>query len=163
MDLKVLGCSGGIGGAGARTTSFLLDGHTLLDAGTGVGDLDLDEMARIDRVFLTHAHLDHIACLPLMLDSTIGMREKPVEVYALPAVISALKTHLFNWLIWPDFSVIPSVENPCFRFIPVELGQCISLDGVDIQVLPVNHHVPSVAYQMTTQRGSVVFRRYGAL
>jgi len=68
IKLKILGCSGGIGGEHLRTTSLLVDDDVLIDAGTGVGDLSIAEMARIDHVFLTHTHLDHIACLPLMID-----------------------------------------------------------------------------------------------
>ena len=41
MRLKILGCSGGIGGT-LRTTSMLLDEDILIDAGTGVGDLSLN-------------------------------------------------------------------------------------------------------------------------
>ena len=38
MKVKVLGCSGGIGG-NLRTTGFLVDHDILIDAGTGVSDL----------------------------------------------------------------------------------------------------------------------------
>jgi ribonuclease BN (tRNA processing enzyme) len=68
MRVRVLGCSGAIA-RDCRTTSFLLDADVLIDAGTGVGDLTLDEMAQINHVLLTHSHLDHIAALPLMLDA----------------------------------------------------------------------------------------------
>ena len=47
MHIRVLGCSGAIG-KDCRTTSFLLDDNVLVDAGTGVGDLTLDELRRID-------------------------------------------------------------------------------------------------------------------
>ena len=83
MKVRVLGCSGGIG-AQARTTSFLIDGDILLDAGTGVEDLSVDELAAIDHVFLTHSHLDHIAALPLLVDSVGARRRTPVVVHALP-------------------------------------------------------------------------------
>ena len=36
MQIKILGCSGGIGG-NMRTTSILVDDDVLIDAGTGVG------------------------------------------------------------------------------------------------------------------------------
>src|SRR5690606_831156 len=103
MKFRVLGCSGGIG-ARARTTSFLVDEDILIDAGTGVEDLSIEELARIDHVFLTHSHLDHIAALPLLVDSVGGMRDKPLVVHALPETIVALRTHIFNWTIWPDFT-----------------------------------------------------------
>jgi len=60
MRVRVLGCSGAIA-KGCRTTSFLVDGDVLVDAGTGVGDLTLEEMAGIEHVLLTHSHLDRSA------------------------------------------------------------------------------------------------------
>ena len=62
MRIRVLGCSGAIA-KDCRTTSFLIDEDTLIDAGTGVGDLSLDEMRKIEHVFLTHSHLDHVAAI----------------------------------------------------------------------------------------------------
>ena len=44
MQVRVLGCSGGIG-ARARTTSFLVDHDILVDAGTGVEDLSVEEVS----------------------------------------------------------------------------------------------------------------------
>ena len=52
MRLRVLGCSGGIGGTQNRTTSLLLDQDILIDAGTGVGDLSLAELALVDHIFV---------------------------------------------------------------------------------------------------------------
>ena len=95
----------------------------LIDAGTGVGDLPIDELARIDHLFLTHTHLDHIACLPLMIDSVADRRSRPLTVYGIPAVLDILRKHVFNWLVWPDFAEIPSAENPFMRYQPIELLQ----------------------------------------
>src|SRR3990167_1433770 len=103
MKVRVLGCSGAIA-KDCRTTSFLIDDSILIDAGTGVGDLTLEQMRRIDHVFLTHSHLDHIAALPLMLDAVSSLRNTPVPVPALPETIVAMQVHVFNNVIWPDFS-----------------------------------------------------------
>ncbi|RYF65884.1 MAG: MBL fold metallo-hydrolase, partial [Comamonadaceae bacterium] len=81
MQVRVLGCSGAIA-KGCRTTSFLVDGDLLVDAGTGVGELTLDEMSAIDDVVLTHSHLDHIASLPLLLDAVAARRTTPLRVHA---------------------------------------------------------------------------------
>ena len=52
MKVRVLGCSGAIA-RDCRTTSFLIDHDVLIDAGTGVGDLTLEEMVQIDHIFVT--------------------------------------------------------------------------------------------------------------
>ena len=91
MKLKVLGCSGGLGGAQGRTTAFLADDDILIDGGTGVGDLELDELVRIDHVFITHAHLDHIAAIPLLIDSVGELRNAPITVHASPETLRILE------------------------------------------------------------------------
>ena len=45
MKVRVLGCSGGIGGRSLRTTSLLVDDDILIDAGTGLTELPLDAQA----------------------------------------------------------------------------------------------------------------------
>lgn len=156
MQVKVLGCSGGIGG-NLRTTSLLVDDDILIDAGTGVGDLSMEQMAKIEHVFLTHSHLDHIACLPLMLDTVAGLRETPVTIHALPETLHALKTHIFNWTIWPDFSVVPSASNPLMRYAGVELAKAVTLGARSITPLPAYHTVPAVGYRLDSGSNSMVF------
>ena len=70
MIFHVLGCSGAIA-AGCRTTAFLLDDDVLIDAGTGVGDLALDALARIDHILISHSHLDHVLSIGLLADSVM--------------------------------------------------------------------------------------------
>jgi ribonuclease BN (tRNA processing enzyme) len=156
MKVRVLGCSGAIA-KDCRTTSFLLDHDLLVDAGTGVGDLTLDEMAAIDHVLLTHSHLDHIAALPLMVDAMAARRSKPVQVHALQATIDALKAHVFNNIIWPDFSKIPTPDAPFISFHALETGQTLELAGKQVEVLPAVHAVPAVGYAVTTGQGYWVF------
>lgn len=53
MKLRILGCSRGIGGD-VQTTAMLLDDDILIDAGTGVSNLSMVEMVKIDHLFVTH-------------------------------------------------------------------------------------------------------------
>jgi ribonuclease BN (tRNA processing enzyme) len=156
MKLRVLGCSGGIGG-NLRTTSFLLDSDVLIDAGTGVGELSLSELAKIDHVFLTHSHMDHIACLPLMIDSAGFMRDHPLNIYASEETLDILKKHIFNWKVWPDFSEIPDHRQPYMRYQPVSLGETVVLKGRRITVIPASHIVPAVGYHLDSGKASLVF------
>ena len=159
--LRVLGCSGGIG-ADLRTTSFLLNEDILIDAGTGVGDLTLDELRKIDHVFVTHSHLDHICCLPFMSDAVGASRlarpdYAPLKVYGIPETLTAIKAHILNNVIWPDFTRLPSAEKPFISFHPIELGQVIEMNGVSITALPVDHSIPAVAYALQSDQGTLVF------
>jgi ribonuclease BN (tRNA processing enzyme) len=156
MKLKILGCSGGIGG-NLRTTSMLLDHDILIDAGTGVGDLCMSELALIDHIFVTHSHMDHVASIPFLVDTVGWMRDKPLIVHAAAATIAILKAHLFNWKLWPDFAEIPDATNPMLRYEPVELGKTVELSGRKITPLPANHTVPAVGYRIDSGRASLVF------
>lgn len=157
MRLRVLGCAGSIGGQHNRTTSFLVDQDILIDAGTGVGDLSLAELTMIDHIFVTHSHLDHVNSIAFFLDSVGALRPKPVTVYATAPTIDTLKKHLFNWDIWPDFTVIPTPEDPWLRYEEIEVGRQIVLGGRKITALPADHTVPAVGYLLDSGKGSLVF------
>ncbi|HZF78247.1 MAG TPA: 3',5'-cyclic-nucleotide phosphodiesterase [Rubrivivax sp.] len=162
MQIRVLGCSGSIA-AGSRTTSFLLDDDVLIDAGTGVGDLSLDELARIDHIFITHSHLDHVLAIGLLADSVTRRRRAagaaPVVVHALAETISALRTHIFNGVIWPDFSRLPDIVNPVLRFEALQVGEQILVGRTPrvVEVLPALHTVPAVGYAVHGSQGAWVF------
>jgi len=156
MRLKILGCSGGIGGT-LRTTSMLLDEDILIDAGTGVGDLSLKEMVKIDHVFVTHSHLDHVTSIPFIVDSVGYMRGKPLVIHATQATQDILKQHLFNWKIWPDFSEIPNKNKPHMRHENISVGITMELEGRRITPLPANHVVPAVGFQIDSGKSSLVF------
>ena len=156
MKLRILGCSGGIGG-NLRTTSMLVDHDILIDAGTGVGDLSMIELALIDHVFVTHSHVDHIASIPLLVDTVGWMRDKPLTVHAIAETIDILKAHLFNWKLWPDFTRIPDASRPMLRYETIEVGQTRDMDGRLITPLPANHIVPAVGYRIDSGRASLVY------
>jgi ribonuclease BN (tRNA processing enzyme) len=149
MILNVLGCSGSIA-AGCRTTAFLLDGDVLIDAGTGVGDLALDALARIDHILISHSHLDHVLSIGLLADSVMRVRRAqgrgPIRVHALPETLAALRTHIFNGAIWPDFTRLPSAENPVLELVSFEVGEVLTLNGKRIEVLSASHTVPAVGF-----------------
>ena len=160
MQIRVLGCSGSIA-AGSRTTSFLLDGDVLIDAGTGVGDLTLDEMVCIDHILVTHSHLDHILSIGLLADSVTRRRtaaaRPPIRVHALAATIAALRQHVFNGVIWPDFSRLPDPARPVLQFQALEVGEVLQLGRHRVEVLPASHTVPAVGYAVLGSRGAWVF------
>lgn len=156
MQIRVLGCSGGIGGA-LRTSSFLLDEDILLDAGTGIGDLSIQDLTKIDHIFLTHSHVDHILGIPLIADTLQGKRIKTIYVYALKETIQSIKQHIFNWELWPDFTVLPSKQSPCITFITIHVGQSVCFNNRTITAIPVDHAVPGVGYLVDSGDASLVY------
>lgn len=150
MQIKVLGAAGGVD-AGDRTMGFLLDGDTLIDAGTGVWDLPLVVQQGINQVFLTHAHFDHLVGLPFLADSVSRYRAdralNPVRVYARAAVLEELRRCIFNNHIWPDMTRLPSLLHPTLEFLPVEVGNKIALPGGRlVEAISAVHTVPSVGF-----------------
>ena len=157
MRIRVLGCSGGVG-PGLRTTSLLLDEEILIDAGTGVGDLSLAEMRRIGRVFLTHAHLDHVCGLAFMADNLFGEVQRPIQVTAAASTLETIRKHLFNWQLWPDFSALPSEEAPLVVFQESTLGEVVELgQGRSIRSFEVLHSIPAVGYAVVADSGVFAF------
>ena len=156
MQLKVLGCSGGIA-QGLRTSSYLIDEDILLDAGTGVGDMSLQDMRKLKHIFITHSHMDHVTSLPLIVDTLFSDLDQPLIVHARSETIKSMRDHVFNWEIWPDFTELPSKEAPVLKFEPMQPGDVVDVDGRSIEMIDVNHTVPAAAYAVKTQERTFVY------
>jgi len=151
MEIRVLGCHGSqLPGCGL--TGFLIDAKTLLDAGAVTSALTLEEQVRIDHILITHSHLDHIRELSSLADNLCYFkRDYPLTVVGTPRVIETLRRHIFNGVIWPDFSVIPSAEKPVLRFMTVRPGEKATLGHLSITAIPVHHTVETVAYVVNAE------------
>ncbi len=156
MELRILGCSGGIGGD-LSTTSLLLDNDILIDGGTGISELSLEEMSAIRHIFVTHSHLDHIAGIPMLLDSIFERITEPVVLHAREETLQVLKEHIFNWHVWPDFTHLPTAENPVLRFEAMAPGQKLGVGNRSVEMIAVNHVVPAAGYRVQNGIGSFAF------
>jgi cAMP phosphodiesterase len=135
---------------------MLIDDDVLIDAGTGIGDLALRDLNSIRHVFLTHAHLDHIAGLPMLVDCVFDENfETPLTVYAREETLRAVQEHLFNDVIWPDFARLPSPENPMLRYSVCSPGDTVTIGHRDFYAVDVMHSVPSLGF--TVQNSGGVF------
>jgi ribonuclease BN (tRNA processing enzyme) len=157
MNVRVLGCSGGIGGY-LSTTSLLVDDDILIDGGTGIGELSRAEMARIRHIFVTHSHLDHVAGIPMLLDSVFDQtRGEPVTLHARRETLQTLQDNIFNWQVWPDFTCLPARDRPVLRLQAMSPGETVVLDGRRIEMIGVNHSVPGAGFRMQNGGGSFAF------
>jgi cAMP phosphodiesterase len=114
-------------------------------------------MAAIRHIFITHSHLDHIAFLPLLLDSIFDCIREPIVVHGQSATLRALQEHIFNWVIWPDFARLPSPEKPVLRYEVMVPGEVCAIAGRTLEMIPVNHMVPGAGYRVECPTGVFAF------
>src|SRR5262245_36079723 len=121
MNIRVLGAFGSEG-PGQRPSSFLVNDRTLVDAGTVAGGLPVSEQLAIEQIFLTHAHLDHVVGAAFLVEmfATSDVR-RAITLAGLAPVVDAVRTGIFNNVIWPDFSVIPG-ECPSVAYKALHAG-----------------------------------------
>ena len=79
---------------------------------------------------------------------------EPLTVYAREETLRAVKDHLFNDVIWPDFSKLPTAEQPMLRYRVCSPGDTISIKHRDFYAVDVMHSVPSLGYTVKNSGGS---------
>lgn len=145
MKLKVLGPHGGEL-PGCKSTCFLVDGRLALDAGSLTSTLTLPELARVDDILLTHSHFDHVKDLPMLSDVLVGQRDKPVTIHSNTECIDTLKENLFNNVLWPDFTRIPTKKEPVYKLKSFKPGASMKIGGYQVKSVLVTHPVESCGY-----------------
>jgi ribonuclease BN (tRNA processing enzyme) len=156
MRVRALGVAGGeVPGRGL--TSFLIDDHLALDAGHLTGALSLEEQAGVERILLTHAHLDHMKDVAFLADNMLERRADPVIVAGTAPILDALKTHLLNDVLWPDFTVLPSPEAPVLRLEPIPEGRPVWFGSYTVHAVSVSHAVPTVGYLIARAGRTLVY------
>lgn len=145
MNVRVLGAFGSEG-PGQRPSAFLVNDRTLVDAGSVSGALPLPEQLGVERVLLTHAHLDHVvgaAYLAEMFATSDVVRT--LTIAGLAPVIDAVRTGIFNNTIWPDFSVIPT-GAPAVSYRPLAPEREYGFGDLHAIAVAVDHTVPAAGF-----------------
>ncbi|MBJ6749649.1 3',5'-cyclic-nucleotide phosphodiesterase [Geomonas anaerohicana] len=157
MKLRVLGCSGAEF-PGHSPSGFLIDGCLLLDAGTVGAALDQEEQRSIEHILVTHCHMDHVRGIPFLADNIVvsGSSQK-VQVLGSAEVIAAIGTHVMNGLIWPDFTRIPTPQEPVLRYREVPVEQEFQVGDYAVLACRVNHPVPALGYRVTRDGISLLY------
>jgi len=159
MKVKVLGCSGSET-IGHMPPGFLVNDVVMLDAGTITAALSIEAQSKITDIFISHTHLDHIKAILFLADNIIGRIKKPINIRAVPKVIDAIRKHLMNDLIWPDFTKIPIVQNPkqsVLAYKPLSAGTPVTVAGLRVKAIPMNHPVPAVGYLVGNGQSSFLY------
>lgn len=152
MKFKVLGCSGSRH-PGHGLTSYCVNGHVLVDAGAVCGYMDLEAQLGLTDILLSHSNLDHSKDILFLADNIAGAvyrgERGAVNVLSQPVVLDSVKKHLLNDDIWPDFTRLPSPDNPALRLVPIELDTPFSVGGLEVVAFHVPHAAGSTGYLLS--------------
>jgi len=156
MRLRVLGCYGG-SAPGLGMTSLVVNDTVALDAGGISGALGLRGQERVKHVLISHAHLDHTCTLPFLIDNNFSAPGFSLRIYAIPEVIAAMKSHLFNNHTWPDFTCLPNDLTPVLRLLPVAEEKPFVVDGLKVRAVRVSHLVPTTGFVVEDKTSALAF------
>jgi cAMP phosphodiesterase len=155
VKLRVLGADGGVAPGFTQTTSFLLEKHILLDAGSAASMLSLKEQRDIDYIFISHTHLDHVKDICFLADNVFAFRRRPIELISTFEILDILRKHLFNNKIWPDFTNITNGHCPILQYRPIE--NSVHIGPITVDIHPVHHPVPAIGFIVKSKgKGSIV-------
>jgi cAMP phosphodiesterase len=155
MKVKIVGAYGAML-KGFGLTTFMIDGKLLIDSGSAGYGLSYAEQQKIEAILLTHTHIDHTVGLLLMADILVSPGRKALPIFSMPVVIEAVKTNLFNNMTWPDFTAIPTPEQPTMRFVPIQEEVPFRVGKYTVRAVRVDHSVPTSAYFVSDAKATLL-------
>ena len=157
MEVRILSTSTDSPADRPYATSFLLNGTVAVDAGC-LGFVDSPEaQSAVRHILLTHSHSDHTATLPIMIENSFDPAQPAVVLHGLPETLDAIRKHIFNDVIWPDFIKLSRPERPFLILEEFMPEQPFEVEGLRILPVAVNHCVPTVGFVVEDDRSTVVF------
>ncbi len=157
MQVRLLGSSPDGPRERQYASSYLINGCVAVDAGA-LGFVGTpEEQARVRHIFLTHSHMDHIASLPVFLENAWDAGVAPVVLHALPETMEALRRHVFNDVVWPDFLTIAPQGRSFLTVEEIVPERAVEVEGLRVLPVAVNHVVATVGYIVTDGDSTVVF------
>ncbi|MCO6510462.1 MAG: 3',5'-cyclic-nucleotide phosphodiesterase [Aridibacter famidurans] len=127
-------------------TCFVIDDRIAIDAGSLANSTTSRQKELIRDIVLTHAHLDHIAGLPLFIDDLFDVLEAPVRIHGTSEVIEILENDIFNWRVYPKFSELENRSGPVMQYVEIVPGSSFKVGHLEFEAIGVNHKVPAVGF-----------------
>ena len=125
---------------------MVLDNAVAFDAGSLAMACSEEQRTSIRDVIISHAHLDHVAGLPLFIDDLFATLTEPIRVHATPEVIEVLEEHIFNWKIYPRFSELANEFGPVVEYVEFRPGSCFEVHNLTVDPIEVDHKVQSCGF-----------------
>ncbi len=133
---------------------FVVDDLIAFDAGSLAISTTVEQKKQIRDVVISHAHLDHIAGLPLYIDDLFATIKRPIQIHATADVIEILERDIFNWSIYPRFSELRNDYGVVLEYCPFETEKEFAVKHLRVNAIGVNHKVPSVGFIVSDGRST---------
>lgn len=158
MRLKVLGAYGACDSE-HNLTGYLIDDWFAVDAGTLTSKLSFAQQSRVQAVFITHSHADHIRDLPHIIHNRFAQNAGPLTIFAARDVMDLLSKNVFNGIVWPDFSSItnPITGKPIVHYRPLAAGKRVVFGDIALTAVPVDHQIPAAGVILELGGQAIVF------
>lgn len=135
--------------------SYIVNGQVAFDAGSIGFMSSIDAQRRIQHVFLSHGHMDHIASLPIFLDNVYQQGPDVVRIYAPQDTLHSLQSDVFNERLWPDLIRLSQEVSPFMHLTPMAAGETVAVGDLRITSLPLDHVVTTFGFIINDGAGSV--------
>lgn len=156
MKIRLIGSTVGVNDGRQHLTSYLVNDRVAVDAG-GLGFLSpLELQKQVTHVLLSHSHIDHLASLPIFLDNVYVPGPTCPTIHASQTTLDCLTGDIFNERIWPDVARISREESMFVRLQPIAAGQTLSLEGLRIEPVDVDHIVPTLGFFLSDDRDTIL-------
>lgn len=161
MGLWLLGTSGAVPDAQRDYVSLVVEDAgrlILIEAGGSpfhrLGHVGLDPR-RLEGVFLSHRHPDHLSGLPVLLMGLwLQRRDRPLWIAGPEDALERARAllELFEWRSWSGMFPVD------WRPIPLEPGEVVeTTGGLRLVAAPVAHSVPTLAVRIELPEGVAAY------
>lgn len=157
MKVRILGCHGGVA-PGYRTSCYMINDKFLIDAGSAASALSPQKQGLIEDIFITHPHIDHIKDICFLVENTFYPERAIINLRSTGEILESVHKHMFNDILWPDFSQIyvdEKSKKALIKFEPFE--GAVKHEGIRISHFRVNHPGNAIGFLLDDGESQIVF------
>ena len=158
MKIKILGSAVDSEFPGQQfAASYVINERVAIDAGSIGFQSSIAAQRRIEHLFLSHGHMDHINSLPMFLDNVYEFGSDCVSIHAPQDTLDSLRNDIFNERLWPDLVRLSAEESPFMKLFPMQAGDVVEASGLRVTAIDLDHVVPTLGFIVSDGSGSVAF------
>ena len=138
-------------------TSYLINDSLAIDAGSLAIGLTPEEQLRIRSIIITHAHLDHVISLPLMVTDLFEELREPIKLYATPSDFDAIQQHLLTQRVWITLETMKNSRTELIEYHPIKPAESFFAEGLKITPIAVSHTVLTHGLLVEDDKSALLF------